>query len=330
MDRRASDPHSVRMRYTKQCLPLVLVVCGLLFAEENSPARLHDAFVMEQQGQFAKSIAIATSVIGSDQLNAVDRARAWIILGSCYHQEGMFTQAQAAFEQSLRILGSSREYANDYATALDHYAELYNNVGQLEAAANMWRKALGIQNELGDHAGATRTMVNLAGLALSQKRVHEAQEYLKAASRERQSAPDLVEDDFAVFYETEGWLASVERRPEQAIAAYQRALDISKRARGEEHWLIGWEFLLRGTAYAQAGNRSQALADMRKGLTILDHSLGRQNLRYWLAQAAYAQVLDQIGAHSEAAQLRSAAEQALEDFYRGQCVGCTINVAAFR
>jgi hypothetical protein len=69
---------------------------------------------------------------------------------------------------------------------------------------------------------------------------------------------------------------------------------------------------------------------MRTGLTILDHALGHRNAKYIGAELAYSQVLDQSGLHAEAAQMRAASEKASKDYYRSQCAGCTINIAAFR
>jgi hypothetical protein len=69
---------------------------------------------------------------------------------------------------------------------------------------------------------------------------------------------------------------------------------------------------------------------MRMGLVILDHALGDKNPKYFMAQIAYSQILDRTGSHAEAAQVKAAAEQASKAFYRDQCVGCTISVAAFR
>ena len=69
---------------------------------------------------------------------------------------------------------------------------------------------------------------------------------------------------------------------------------------------------------------------MQTGLTILDHALGPKNPKYFAAELAYSRALDQFGLHAEAAQIHAAAEKASKDYYRGQCVGCTINVAAFR
>jgi tetratricopeptide (TPR) repeat protein len=207
---------------------------------------------------------------------------------------------------------------------------LYNDAGQLDIAGQMWQKALRLRQQSGDHAGATRSFINLAGLALAQHRIREARRYLKRANVEMNWTGDLIDDDFATLLETEGWLALAEGNPSAAIAKYQGLLQICQRTRGEQHWLTAWEYLLRGQAYAQSGNMDRALADMSMGLTILDHALGNKNPKYFTAQIAYAQILDRTGSHAEAAQVKAAAEQASKAFYRGQCVVCTINVATFR
>ena len=143
-------------------------------------------------------------------------------------------------------------------------------------------------------------------------------------------AYDTVDDDLAVFLETDAWLALAEHHPSEAVAKYHRSLDVLKRTRGQQHWLTGWEYMLLGRAYAELGDMNNALADMREGLLILEHALGNRNPKYFVAQMVYSHILDQTGSHAEAAQIKAAAEQASRAFYRNQCVGCTINVAAFR
>jgi len=69
--------------------------------------------------------------------------------------------------------------------------------------------------------------------------------------------------------------------------------------------------------------------EAKKGVDILDRSLGRQNRHYLLAELAYARVLDASGSRAEAAQIRTTAEQALKEDDRRQCLGCTINAMAF-
>jgi Tfp pilus assembly protein PilF len=135
-----------------------------------------------------------------------------------------------------------------------NYAALYNDAGQLDIAGQMWQKALRLRQQSGDHTGATRSFTNLAGLALAQHRIREAKRYLKRANVEMNGTHDLIDDDFATVFETEGWLALAEGNPSTAVARYQRSLEICKWNRGEQHWLTGWEYMLRGKAYAESGN----------------------------------------------------------------------------
>jgi tetratricopeptide (TPR) repeat protein len=170
----------------------------------------------------------------------------------------------------------------------------------------------------------------LAELALARNRVGEAHQYLQKASNEAKASPDFIDDDKAFFFETQGWLAIAEHQAPAAIAAYQHALELIERSRGEQHWLAGWEHMFLGKAYAESRDFRSALANMQTGLAILDRALGQKNPKYFVAEVAYSRVLDQSGLHVEALQMRAAAEKASKDYYGGQCVGCTINVAGFR
>ncbi|MGA8272766.1 MAG: tetratricopeptide repeat protein [Candidatus Sulfotelmatobacter sp.] len=318
------------MRHTKKILLTLLLACSPLFAQANPHQRLHDALLLEQKGQYDRAIDLVEQIIHSDELRGVELGRAWILLGFAYEVEGKFNESQAAFEHSLRILERDPEHIGDYASALDNYAGLYSDVGQLQIAAPMWVKALHLRQQTGDHAAVMRSLTKLAGLALAQKRVREADRYLKTASKEMKLTHDLGDDDSVVLFETQAWLALAQGYASDAVAGYQRALALCERVYGENHWLTGWEHLLRGKAYAQAGNMESAVADMREGVAILDHALGRKNPKYFAAEIAYSQVLDQAGSHVQAAQFRTTAEQSNKDFYGSQCVGCTINVAGFR
>jgi hypothetical protein len=115
-----------------------------------------------------------------------------------------------------------------------------------------------------------------------------------------------------------------------AVAGFRNALELCIRIQGEQHWLAGWQHVLRAKAYLEAGDTSSALADAQKGLLILEHALGTKNPTYVASQLFYSQVLDRAGLRDEGARLRAAAEQARKDLYNGQCTGCTINVAGFR
>ncbi len=272
---------------------------------------------------------MAKLAVDSNELTGIELGRSYITLGVLYHQVGKFIDAKAAFERSLRILERDPEHVGDYAAALNNYGEVYSDAGEFDVAKAMWVKALHLRQTTGDNAAIMRSLVNLAHLALMQRRMHEAKQCLKQASDVMRVAHDLIDDDFVLFLETQASLAQGEGHTLAAVADFGRALDLCRRTRGEEHWLTGWEHLLRGKAYAQLQDMNGALADMREGLAIIEHALGRNNTMYLGAQIAYSQVLDRAGFHAEAAQLRAAAEQARKDAFGAQCIGCTINIAGF-
>lgn len=311
-------------------LLIVISATTLLLGQTNPHEQLHKALLLEKQEHFDEAIAVAKSAIDSNQLNGVERGRAYIELGFALRMEDRLIEAQTAFEHAIRVLESDPANASDYASALDNYAGLYGETGQSERAIPIWLKALHLREQAGDHDGTARSFVNLAGVALGQNQVRKAKQYLRQASDEMKLAAELTDDDLAVFYETQGWLAMVEGNPSLAVEEYRRALELCEHTHGEEHWLVGWEKILRGRAYFKSGNKDRALADMSDGLAIIGHALGRKNPKYAVAELAYAHVLDRTGSHAQAAQLRVAAKQAGTDLSHGQCIGCTIDIWAFR
>jgi tetratricopeptide (TPR) repeat protein len=318
------------MKPIEKVLLTVVLAGAQVWAQANPQELLHEAYVFEKQGQFDKAAAIAKDLADSGRVSGAELGRAWNVLGVVYTQQGKLLEAQDAFERALQLLGQEPQFVTDYAAALQNYGELYNDSGETAVAGKMWRKALDLLQRSGDHAGIARSLTYLAGLALAQNQVANGRKYLQHTAEEMKLTHDLSDDDMAFIYETQAWLARAGGHSSAAVAGYQRALELSKRIFGEGHWKTGWDYMLRGRAYAQSGNIEKALVDMRDGLGIMEQALGRKNPRYFVAQIAYAAVLDQAGLREQAAQLRAGVEQAQKDFYRSQCVGCTINVAAFR
>ena len=272
----------------------------------------------------------AKLAINSGKLTGADLGTGYMILGLSSQGRGNFIDAQIAYEHSLRILEHDRQHVGYYASALDTYAGLYLDWGQLDVAVPLCQKALRLRQEIGEHTGAALSLMQLAQLALARHRVREAHKYLQQASHQMQSATDLTDEDKALFLETQGSVAVAEHKPSAAIPLYQQALEVLKRARGDEHWLVGWEYALLGNAHAESGDLSAALANMRICLPILDHALGSGSPKYLVAEVAYARMLDRAGLHGEAAQVRRTVERARKDHPGNQCAGCTVSVAAFQ
>jgi hypothetical protein len=318
------------MRHLYWTLLTLLLLRVPTFGQVNPQTVLHDALVLENRGSFESAAKVAKAAIDSRQLSGNELGRGYIILAVACQGAGDLANAQIAFEHALQVLERDREHPEDYASALENYAGFYSELGQLDVAAQMLRKAFHVRQGIGDHEGTALSLTRLGELALARNRVREARWYLQEASNEAKASPDLIDDDKAIFFESQGWLATAEHHAPAAVRAYQHALELVERSRGEQHWLAGWEHTLLGKAYAESGDFRSALANMQTGLTILDRALGQKNLKYFASELAYSRVLDQVGLHAEAAQMRAAAEKASKDYYRSQCAGCTINVNAFR
>jgi tetratricopeptide (TPR) repeat protein len=311
-------------------LLVLLSASASLFGQANPHEQFRKALLFEEQERFDDAITAAKSALDSDQLNQVDRGRAYIELGFALRMEGRFTDAQIAFEHAIRVFENDPANETDYAAALDNYAGLYSETGQLDSAIPLWLKALHLRERAGDHEDIMHSFVNLAGVALGQNQLRKAKQYLRQASDEMKLVGNPTDDDLALFYETQGWLALAERNPSLAVNKYRQALELCERSHGEQHWLVGWERILLGRAYLQSGDQRRGLMDMSDGLSIIGHALGQKNPKYVVAELAYSQALDRAGSHSQAAQLRAAAEQAGTDLSHSQCVGCTIDISAFR
>jgi tetratricopeptide (TPR) repeat protein len=314
----------------RKILLLFLFLCAHLFGQENPHALLQQAIMLEAQGQFDAAISVAKLIIGSGELNGNELGRAYLTLAAAYKEEGRVAEAQVAFDQSLRILKAEPGAEGDYATALEIYANLYGEVGQLDVARGMWERALHLRRKIGDHAAAMVSLTNLTGLAITEKRWHEAQRYWRMASDELRLAHDPTAGDKMIFYEMEGRMELSSRHASAAVASYQRALDLCMQTHGEQHWLTGWEEMLLGAALAQTGDIRRALEEMQHGLPILSRALGQNSPTYFGAQIVYAEILDRSGAHAEAARLKAIAEQASRNFYNNEHVGNTVSAATFR
>src|ERR1700689_4670975 len=218
----------------------LLTLCLLhtpTFARLNPDTDLHDALVLENRGSFETAAKVAKAAIDSRQLNGVELGRAYIIFAVACHGAGDLANARIAFEQALQVLEHDREHLEDYASALENYAGLYSELGQLDVAAPMWRKALHLRQKIGDHTGTALSLTRLAEYALARNRIREAGLYLQQASDEAKTSPDFNDDEKAFFFETQGWLAIAEHQAPVAVPAYQHALELVERSRGGQHWL---------------------------------------------------------------------------------------------
>jgi tetratricopeptide (TPR) repeat protein len=317
-------------QFTMISLHLFLIALGSLPVSGQEIARqaLQHAFQLNEQGQFAQVIELVKPLTSAPTLSAADLGRAWLLLAMAYHQEGRFADAATAYEQSLHLLANNPEYSAQYAAALSAYAILYRDTARMEIAWKMQMKALHVYDGIHDQAGIARVCKSLAILALSQKRTSKARGYLRCAIEASKVANGLNDDYFAELSSTQAGLELLDKHYAAAESEYQHALTLWKHLYGDQYFLVGWGYMLLGEANAQARDMTDALDNMRKGLGILEKTAGNNNIKFLDGELAYAKVLDASGAHTQARELKTAAEEALQDLYRSQCIQCRISAAA--
>ena len=319
------------MRYAANLLLIPLLLPFGISAQTDDTAQVVvRAYALEEQGQYAEAIALGRPLTDSGKLHGAELGRLWTVLGLAYMDQATFAPAQHAFEQAIAILQPLSENVRDYAAALDNFGSLYRAMGQLDSSVGLRLKTLQIYEQIGDHAGMARACNNLASLALLQRDMKKGRQYLKRSAEEMKVATTLNVDDVAAIYSMQAEFAGLDGNTQAEIAGYEHALQIWKRVHKEDHPNVGWGYMFVGRAYADAGSFDQAKDEMKHGLSILNHILGRTSPYYLEAEIAYSRLLDETGAHDAAARLRSADQATLKAYYQRQCVGCTISVDALR
>ena len=139
------------MRHLYWTLLTLWLLCMPTFGQLDPHTVLHDAVVLENRGSFETAAKVAKAAIDSRQLGGNELGRGYVILAVACRGAGDLANAQIAFEHALRLLEHDREHYEDYASALENYAGFYSELGQLDVAAPMWRKALHLRQGIGDH-----------------------------------------------------------------------------------------------------------------------------------------------------------------------------------
>lgn len=320
---------SLRRYWILAPLASLLSMPILLLAQSTPVQRLQEAFELEKAGHPQSAIATLQPLLDAHALGELGSGKAWNILALAYEDLSDFPHSQHAYEESIRIFERIPNDTRDYAMALNGLGRLYVDSNQFQMATSIRERALHLYESISDHAGVARVLSDQASAAFSQNQRRQGEKYLKQALKEVRLTKDFDDDDRAALASVQGWKAQFDDDPSKSILEYQLALSLWKKSHGEEHPFTGWGYMLLGKAEADAGKLAIALSDMHQGLSILGRTLSTNDPRYLTAELAYAQALDETGAHTEAAQMKSKAETLLDQFYSRQCAGCTVSAMAF-
>jgi tetratricopeptide (TPR) repeat protein len=308
-----------RVRRTCLAFCLLMTLCGCLWCQNDARQQLQRANSLEQNGQFEQAVDILRPLALSRQLTAAETGRAKILLGFAYQEENDLANARNAYEQAVRLFRDEPSQKADYATALDNLANWFRVTGSLRAAKKLDKNALEQYEEAGDHAGAAWSSLHLAVLELTHKRQIDAELDLDKADNEAELVQNRDDGFFAALYSAKGWLAELKGQSRTAIFDYTQSIALRD---CKTCVLTGWEYALLGRAYANDGQLSSGLSNLRKGLAILGDSPGPRSRRYLAAEMAYSQVLDEAGEHAESAAVKSSAENESIVLDGKKCIAC--------
>lgn len=306
-----------KLGYFTPCLLLVFPLA--LLAQSGSKEQIQHALLLEHKGQYAQALEIFRSLVGSNQIETLETGRIWTYIGYAYQEEGDFNNAQTSYERAMNISKNLPSDVAGYATAIDNLADLYRTTGKLKIASRLEQKSLHLFEKSKNHTGAAWAFLHLAVIELTRQHQGSAERYLNSASKQASLTHDLNKDYYASFYSEMGWLSELDQSYLMAIAAYQRSIMLQD---CEGCMLTGWTQILLGKAYAENGQLPLASENMRKGLSILEHTVGQHSPKYLAAEIAYARILDQSGDHAQSIALQTAAQKELSSQNHEQCRNC--------
>ena len=322
------------MRYLRHLRIISLLLLSAVFTplsgQSNPHEKLSAAYKLQGAGDADEAANEASRLIDSGTLNDSDKGRAWILMGLCREEQGKYSESQHAYETAVSMLRPDRQAERDYASAMDDLGHLFGATGRLEEAVEMRKKAIAAFQEAGDRTGLARAYFNMASLDLDRKKTGDGKKHIAMALDEMAHGANLDNDDLAAGFSIRAQLALQQRDFKAAVDADEKALTLWQRAHGENHRATGWGYVLLSWAYEETGRAEEALKVAREGIAILGQTAGIENPTYLHAEMIYAGLLDRTGDRAQASELRTAANQALQDLNRRQCAGCSVSALSFR
>jgi tetratricopeptide (TPR) repeat protein len=313
------------------------VVSGVLFVssisaltQPSARTQYREAVTAYQRGDTVAVVRILEPITRTSQFQGVELARVWMLLGSSYRADAEYGQAKRAYAAAIQLLRNDHTAFKEYEIVLRESGELSRELGNLRLAETLQRKGLELSERNQDHVSIARACEGLAELALDSEHLKDSEQYIKRVEDESRLTTEFDEDDRAYLEQLQGGTELKRGNTRNAIIDYQQSVASLAGRYGENFALTGWGYILLAEAYERSDETDKALEAARGGVTILEHTAGTRDPRYATAEIRYADVLNRAGQHGLAAQLKADGEATLREIQQARCVGCTIDVAAFR
>ena len=313
-----------------------LFVCTLLIsltlhAQVSTVDELTRAAHLNEVGSFSEALRITEHLVGSSATSPdVVSGVAWNVRGLALENLGELDSARRSYETSIEILRATHAPIKQYASALNNLGSLKADLGDLEESSSLRLRALKLYRSVDDHAGAARTSVNLALLALAQRDRKRTRRFLAEAQKEVTLVSNPNTSELAALYNVEAVEDAREGHLDKALNTINNAIELWTASYGSHYYLIATGLCLRGQIHAASRNWDEARVDLVRAINILNINRAVNTKAYFIAERNYAVVLRQQGDSDKAEELASDAKRGLEELRTRQCTGCTVSIESFR
>ncbi|MEP0919931.1 CHAT domain-containing protein [Leptolyngbya sp. DQ-M1] len=154
-----------------ECVPFAIRDSVSIAASVSSPAPNAQALTPEEQGKalyengrFSEAVTVLQQAVqqARSRGDTLRQAIALSNLSLASQQLGLWTEANQAITESLKLLRSTHQQTSVLAQALDIQGRLQLATGQAESALGTWQQATALYSKTNDQAGIVRSHLNQA------------------------------------------------------------------------------------------------------------------------------------------------------------------------
>jgi tetratricopeptide (TPR) repeat protein len=296
-------------------------------AQEIGMVLIAQAAALNDRGEWGAAVRLLEPLVqpGARILSPSETGIAFSLQGRAYLYLGEYGKARRSVEQAVRLLKDNAALPGRYAAALDNLGSLEWEVGQARTANKLMLNARELYKKERNHEGVARVANNLAQMAVGRRKYKEGQRFLDEAFQEARLAGESETDDLAAMHSVECALDVQDRNLSKALAAIQQTIDVWDQLHGEEYFLMGAGYLVRGEVYEQLGDTKRARADYENALTRMAKDIGQDTPTYLIGEVAYARFMRESGRTQEASQMEKQAKATLAELRRRGCIRCTVH-----
>ncbi|HEV3457121.1 MAG TPA: tetratricopeptide repeat protein [Thermoanaerobaculia bacterium] len=245
-------------------------------------ARLALAEAYGQQGKLEEAVDALRQVVRADP----NHPRGWFLLSRYLIEQGKARQAVDETLVHAMVVQNRLGSEQGRADALNALGVAYQQLGDLDRAADSYRQAAAIRRRIDDRRGYATSLKNLATLALVHGAYEEAERNLRQALEILQALGDRA--GVAELENAFGGLEEERGRYDRALASYRQALQLrrdlgDRLALAESLGNVGFAYHLLGdydnalVYWQQALSLNRATGD-RAGVVTTTQSIGQLQL----------------------------------------------------